>query len=130
MFRCPKCGAELNIALVAVQTKDNNAADNSDKATPAPKGRLATFEIDRKRYTLSDQEVFEAAADLKYPETIRRYYVELPNDTGGTRRFPIKQVVRQALETKYPNKFTERYFTAHRARDILMKLGIPVKMIY
>ena len=81
-------------------------------------------------YTLSDRDIVEAAASLERPDSILIYYVELPNREGVPLEFPIKQVVRRALKTKFADRFSEAGFTAHRARDILRGLGFTVRRRY
>ena len=115
---------------MAAEKGDDEGAPAPAKSANTPTGRQATFRIAGKLYSLCDRNVCEAAEALKYPETIRRYRVELPDGSGKIEAFPIKQVVRHALRTKYPDEFTETYFTAHRARDILKKLGFAVKESY
>jgi len=87
-----------------------------------------------KPYTLSDQDIIGAAAAIERPSTIQTYYVELPNSAGKFVEFPIKQVVREALRTRFPAKFSDeedrKSFTAQRARDVLTGLGFIVKRRY
>lgn len=131
MLQCPNCGIKLTLALVAAEKGDDDGLSDTSKGPLAPTGRKATFRINKKSYTLSDQNIYEAAKNIDYPATIRRYYVELPDRKGASEEFPIKQVVRQALRAESPDAFTdETYFTAHRARDILKKLGFEVKERY
>ncbi|HEX9896576.1 MAG TPA: hypothetical protein VGA85_02820 [Dehalococcoidales bacterium] len=118
MYKCPNCGAELNLALVM---------DKGDTVNQITRARTANFQIKRITYNLSSQDIIEAAESLESQETIRKYYVELADREGKIQEFPIKQVVRKALKKINPSKFTEDYFTAHRARDILKKLGFEVK---
>jgi hypothetical protein len=130
VFKCPNCGTKLTLTLVVAEEGAEEGLPVPAKSPVAPTGRLATFRIASKSYSLSDQDIYQAAKTLDYPETIRRYCVELPDKRGKIEEFPIKQVVRKALKTKYPDEFTETYFTAHRVRDILRKLGFAVKERY
>ncbi len=123
MFNCPSCGAKLDLSLVLIN-------DTNDTKTSPLKTCSANFKIDRKSYTLSDTDIFVSIQGIKSIDTIRRYYIEYTDGQGNIKKYPIKQIVRDALETNYPNKFTENYFTAHRARDILTKLGFEVKTQY
>ena len=130
MFKCPTCGTKLALTVVVAEKGDEEGLPTAAKSPRVPTGRIATFRIARNTYGLSDQDIYEAAKTLDYPETIRRYRVELPDRQGEIEEFPIKQVVRKALKTKYPKVFTEKNFTAHRARDILRKLGFSVEESY
>lgn len=131
MFYCPRCGTELSLTLVLTEEIGKQDAGKRSRITPSPKGRIADFKIDRKSYMLSDQEVIDAAGSLKAADTIRRFYIELAHRDGEVKKYPIKQVVRTALWTKYPKEFEEtNYFTSHRVRDILTKLGFAVKTTY
>jgi hypothetical protein len=131
MFRCPECGVELKLALVSDKGSDTKGLGNADKVPPQPSGRITTFRINHVWYTLSDQEVLEAAANIEYPKTIRKYCVELADRNGMVQEFPTKQVVREALSGQGPGAFTdETNFNAIRARDILKNLGFDVKERY
>jgi hypothetical protein len=130
VVQCPNCGIKLAFALVVAEKGDEESRPAPAKRLGVPTGRVATFRIAGKGYSLADQDIYGAAKNVDYPETIRRYSVKLPDKRGRIEEFPIKQVVRKALRTKYPNVFSEKYFTAHRARDILRKLGFDVKENY
>jgi hypothetical protein len=130
VFKCPNCGTKLALAVVVAEKGDEEGVPAPTRSPRVPRGRIATFRIAGNSYSLPDQDIYEAAKTLDYPDTIRRYWVELPDGKGEIEKFPIKQVVRKALRTKYPDIFSETYFTAHRARDILRKLGFSVKESY
>jgi len=119
MFRCPKCGAELELVLVEEQRKENEV--------PMAKGRTWTFRLDFKNYTLSDQDIINAAKNLPYRRTIQKHYIELADVSGRVQQFPVKQVVRKAIEMRYPSQKLGEGFTTHRAFMILKNLGLPTK---
>lgn len=118
-MKCPNCGAELHLNLVM------EAVGTSTKTSAV--GKTINFKMKGISYSSSDKEIIEAAKNLQSPETIRDYYVELADGKGVVQEFPIKQVVRKALQTAYKGKFAEDYFTSQRARHVLTKLGFVVK---
>jgi len=118
-MKCPNCGAELNLALVMEEKKDG--------AKTSAIGKTYSFRIAGKPYSLSDGEIVQAGKDIAQPETIRDYYVELSDSNNIIQEYPVKQVVRKALHTKYTEKFSEIHFNAQRARQILSKLGFTIK---
>lgn len=128
MLHCPRCGAKLNISLVLSNGEDSPSSLIKTQPTTF-RVRNATFRINFQSYSLSDNDVI-VAAKSEEPGTIQKFYVQLADGGGKVQEYPIKQVVRKALKTKYPEKFTEKGFTAHRARDILTKLGFIVKQRY
>ena len=130
MFKCPKCGTELSLTLVLADEIGKEDIRKGSGISIPPEGRTVNFRIDRKSYTLSAQEIIDVALSLKDAETIRKFYIELADKDGKVKKYPIKQVVRTALKRKYPKEFKETNFTAHRARDILTKLGFAVKTTY
>ena len=75
---------------------------------------------------MSNEDIFKSIEGVRSIDTIRTYYIEARDRSNNVIEYPIKQVVRGALKTNYP-EFTEMYFTAYRARDILRKLGFEVK---
>jgi len=87
---------------------------------------LVNFKMGGTPHTVSDLDIVQAAKQLRYPETIRDYYVELSDQNGQTQQYPIKQVVRKTLQNKYGSGFKEEYFTSQRARHVLIKLGFTV----
>jgi hypothetical protein len=121
MFNCPSCRAELKLSLVL-----NKYTNDTKPAIPTNPTPLisANFEITGKSYILSNEDIFKSIEGVR--SIIRTYYIEARDRSNNVIEYPIKQVVRGALKTNYP-EFTEMYFTAHRARDILRKLGFEVK---
>jgi len=131
---CPNCKCELELTLI-LATREETPPRAVPSAGPlSPIGRTKNFVMNNKPYTLSDQDILGAAATLEHPGTIQTYYVELPNSAGKIVEFPIKQVVRQALRTRFSAKFSDeedrKSFTAQRARDVLIGLGFMVKRRY
>jgi hypothetical protein len=84
------------------------------------------FILGGRPYKLSRANIYQAAQEL-FPGTIVKYYVILRDSGNNERRFPIKQIVRHALQSEFKERFVEENFTAHRARDILRRLGFEVR---
>jgi hypothetical protein len=133
MMICPNCGCELEIALISTTHEQTTRPEVAGGQTSAAE-RTKNFVMNGTRYTLSNRDIIDAAAALEHPDTIQMYLVELTNSVGKSVEFPIKQVVRQALRTRFPTKFTveedRKSFTAQRARDVLTGLGFIVKRRY
>ena len=83
------------------------------------------FIMGGNNYELSRDDIKMAAQRLS-ADNPQKYRIRLKGKEGQEEVFPIKQVVREALSTKYQGYFNERGFTAHRARDILRRLGFIV----
>lgn len=130
-MHCPKCGTELELSLTPARQDSVTPLRDLAGCPSLPARRNKNFVMNGKQYTLSDRDVLEAAATFERPETIRTYSVELPNREGSIQEFPIKQVVREALRTRFPEEFSDeedkKSFTANRARDILTGLGFTVR---
>lgn len=123
MIICPNCGCHLELALEII---DPNRQDSvvSQRSHEPRQGVEVHFKMARQLYQLSVEDIIRSAGRVR-PGTIQEYFTLLTDGKGHERRFPIKQIVRDALQTNYPN-FTEEGFTSHRARDILRRLGIQV----
>jgi hypothetical protein len=66
-------------------------------------------------------------AKTMMPGPVQKYFVELEARDGKFQEFPIKQIVRAVLNVIEPD-WDEHGFTAHRARDFLVKLNFTVKV--
>ena len=126
MLSCPKCGTALELALHHVEEPPVSISYRA-QIVPAPRPTTTVeFILAGNPYSLSRENIYNAAREL-FPSTIVKYYIILPDTESHERRFPIKQVVRDALQARYGEKFIEENFTAHRARDILRRLGFDVQ---
>ena len=125
MLQCPSCGCSLELALTIVDEGTSLAA-RATPAAPTPPTTTVQFILAGRPYGLSREDISNVARGLT-PRTILKYYVMLLDATNQEQRFPIKQVVRQALRAKYGEHYVEKNFTAHRARDVLRRLGYDVK---
>lgn len=124
MFTCPRCGTTLELALRLVE--DSSITTHAVDPTVGLHLALIEFVLAGRIYSLAQDDIYGAARQLS-PSTILKYYVILPDSEGRERRFPIKQVVRHALQARFGENFVEKNFTAHRARDILRRLGFEVR---
>jgi len=118
-MKCPHCGTKLKLELIL---EANDALSKT-----SAKGHEIVFRMNGMPYSISDDDIIEAAKNLNWPETIRNYYIELKDKKGVIREYPIKQVVREALQTVRKNVISEDYFTSQRAKQILTKLQFTVK---
>ena len=131
-MRCPRCGVDLELSLIPTKREETQQPTVSGEGSLLPSERTKDFTLKGVRYTLSVQDILQSAAALQVRETITRYYVELPDQEGEMRQFPIKQVVRKALETGSPDTFhpEEEGFHSQLASNILTGLGFTVKRRY
>ena len=125
MLTCPNCGSTLELALRAAGGASRSTVHSDLTSLEHSPNTSVDFILAGRGYTLVREDI-HGAARSSYPSTIVKYSVYLPDFEGNERRFPIKQVVRQALQTRYSERFVEENFTAHRARDILRRLGFEV----
>ncbi len=126
MLTCPNCGTVLELALQRTTEPPEPVTRLVPHLLEPRPTTTVGFILASRRYRLSREDIHTAAKAV-FPGTIVKYYVRLLDSEGNERKFPIKQVVRQALQTRYGEKFVEENFTAHRARDILRRLGFEVE---
>lgn len=123
MMTCPKCGTVLKLTLQEIGDEEKGA---NTPAAIGPRPRTSvSFIMGGRHFSLSREDIENAAKQL-LPSTINKYYIVLPDAQGHERRYPIKQAVRHALRSRSSDRFRETNFTAHRARDVLRRLGFHV----
>lgn len=119
MLTCPNCDVELQLGLALA---GEGKMDSLIFSIPSSKSTWIT--IGGKDFEVSRFDVLEQAKNLM-PNRIRTYSVKLEAKDGRPRDFPIKQVIRAVLRKDDP-EWDESGFTAHRARDLLKRLGFDV----
>ena len=128
MFVCPACGTHLGLTLAQHGV---GRAVNAEGTLPPSDWSEQTIKVTiaGESYHVSRRGVTNAARRLA-PGPIFVYSVCLRGSLDHGVWLPIKQVVREALRANGYDVLSERFrrgFTAHRARDILRRLGFYVR---
>ena len=121
MLQCPNCGVSLSLSL----ERSSMTSIVDAPLTEEDFQKTIRFVMGGVNYELSRNDIKKAAKRLR-PNTVQKYGIQLTSKDGQEEDFPIKQVIRGALSNKPHSQFSEHGFTAHRARDILRRLGFNV----
>lgn len=129
MLTCPFCGARLDLTLVQAREEHDLRLLSEEAGGKGPRSsRTTSFMIEGTRYSLSAEDVMNAAKAIgETSRAVIKYYIELPDESGYVRPYPIKEVVFKALSLTGQGSFTKSLLNALRCRSILMKLGFAVR---
>ena len=122
MFVCPNCRSELKLSLVSASSR------NTEPLVESSAERQYRFTVKGRYFELSKSDTVAAQGRVTRP--IHDSYVEMRDNSGTVRKYPTKDLIRQAICLKYPDVKPETDlqpgtgFQSQRAEQIARGIGL------